>query len=87
MADGLLVVAVLYLWLRARGDWISRAGWATFALIVSLAWLMPWYAIWLTPLAALGGSTRLRRATLALTVYLVLVLCPQHRDLPQPAWA
>jgi hypothetical protein len=76
VADGLLVVAVLYLLLRARGDWISRAGWATFALILSLAWLMPWYLIWLAPLAALASSTRLRRATLALTVYLVLCFVP-----------
>jgi hypothetical protein len=47
-----------------------------FALILSLAWLMPWYAIWLTPLAALGASDRLRKASLALTVYLVLCFVP-----------
>ena len=76
LADALLIVVVLYLLFRARGDWISRAGWATFALIISLAWLMPWYLIWLAPLAALGGSVRLRRATLALTVYLVLCFVP-----------
>lgn len=84
LADGLLVVVVLYLLyqlLRGRGDWISRAGWATFALILSLAWLMPWYAIWLAPLAALGGSVRLRRATLALTVYLVLCFVPSTQIL------
>jgi hypothetical protein len=76
MADVLLVLAVLYLLFLAKGDWISRAGWATFALILSLAWLMPWYAIWVAPLAALGASVRLRRATLALTVYLVLCFVP-----------
>lgn len=79
LADGLLVVVVLYLLLRlfqGRGHWITLAGWATLALILSLAWLMPWYAIWLTPLAALGGSVRLRRATLALTVYMVLCFVP-----------
>jgi hypothetical protein len=73
------VVVVLYLLLRlfqGRGHWITLAGWATLALILSLAWLMPWYAIWLTPLAALGGSVRLRRATLALTVYMVLCFVP-----------
>jgi hypothetical protein len=71
---GLLIVVVLLL--RRRGDWISRAGWATLALIASLAWLMPWYVIWLAPLAALGTSPRLRRATLALTVFLVLTFIP-----------
>jgi len=70
-----LVGTVLYL-LRRRGDWITGAGWATLALIASLAWLMPWYVIWLAPLAALGTSIRLRRATLALTVFLVLTFIP-----------
>lgn len=84
LGEGLLVVAVLFLLyqlFRGRGDWISRAGWATFALILSLAWLMPWYAIWLTPFAALGGSSRLRKATLALTVYLVLCFVPSTQIL------
>ncbi len=70
-----VVVAVVLL-LRASGDWVSRAGWATLALIASLAWLMPWYIIWLAPLAALGSSVRLRRATLALTVFLVVTFSP-----------
>jgi hypothetical protein len=69
-------MAAIVILLRQRGDWISRAGWATLALIVSLAWLMPWYVIWLAPLAALGSSQRLRRATLALTVFLVLTFLP-----------
>jgi len=70
-----VVVAVILL-LRRRGDWITRAGWATLALIASLAWLMPWYVIWLAPLAALGTSPRLRRAALALTVFVVLTFLP-----------
>ena len=73
--DGVVIVAIVIL-LRRRGDWISRAGWATLALIVSLAWLMPWYIIWLAPLAALGTSVRLRRAMLALTVFLVVTFVP-----------
>jgi hypothetical protein len=75
LADVALVVAVVLL-LRHDGDWITRAGWATFALIASLAWVMPWYVIWLLPLAALGTSERLRRVALALTVFLVLVFLP-----------
>jgi alpha-1,6-mannosyltransferase len=75
VADVGLAVAVVVL-LRRRGDWVSRAGWATLALLASLAWLMPWYVIWLAPLAALGSSARLRRATLALTVFLVLTFMP-----------
>jgi hypothetical protein len=37
---------------------------------------VPWYVIWVLPLAALGGSVRLRRATLVLTVYLALAFIP-----------
>ncbi len=62
--------------LRREGDWLSRAGWATFALIASLGWVMPWYVIWVLPLAALGSSQQLRRAALGLTVFLVLVFLP-----------
>ena len=46
------------------------------ALLASLAWLMPWYVIWLLPLAALGTSLRLRRAAIAFTVFLVLTFIP-----------
>ena len=32
------------------------AGWATLGVLLTSAWLVPWYAIWLLPLAALGGG-------------------------------
>jgi hypothetical protein len=70
-----VVVAVILL-LRRRGDWIANAGWATLALLASLAWLMPWYVIWLAPLAALSTSPRLRKATLLMTVFLVVTFVP-----------
>ena len=46
------------------------------ALIATLSWLMPWYVIWVLPLAALGTSVRLRRVSLALTLFLVSRSCP-----------
>jgi hypothetical protein len=70
------VVVTIALLLRSRGDWISRAGWATVALIASLSWLMPWYVIWVLPLAVLGTSLRLRRVALGLTVYLMVTFIP-----------
>ena len=70
------LVVVVVLLVRRRGDWISHAGWATVALIASLAWVMPWYVIWVLPLAALGSSIWLRRAALVMTVFLVLVFLP-----------
>lgn len=52
-------------------DWIAAAGWATFALLVTTAWLLPWYVAWLLPLAAIADDRRLRTAALALTAYVV----------------
>ncbi len=75
LADVAVVLSVAWLVVRHR-DWVSGAGWATLALIASLAWLVPWYVVWLLPLAALGASPRLRRATLALTVFLVVTFIP-----------
>ncbi len=75
LANVALIVVVVLL-VRRRGDWVSNAGWATVALLASLAWVMPWYVIWVLPLAAIGTSVRLRRTALALTVFLVLVFLP-----------
>jgi hypothetical protein len=69
----ILVIAVL---IRRRGDWLTGAGWSTFALVCSLAWLVPWYIVWVLPLAALGASIRLRRAAIVFTVFLVLTFGP-----------
>ncbi len=54
-------------------DWIEAAGWATVALLLALTWLMPWYVVWLLPLAALSAGPRLRYAAAALTVFVVAV--------------
>jgi alpha-1,6-mannosyltransferase len=70
------VVLAVALLVRQRRDWLAGAGWATFALIVSLAWLVPWYLVWLLPLAALSTNVRLRQAALALTVFLVITFMP-----------
>jgi hypothetical protein len=80
LADVALVVVIVLL-VRRRGDWLSHAGWATVALLASLAWVMPWYVIWVLPLAALGTSVRLRRTALALTVFLVLTFLPSSGKL------
>jgi hypothetical protein len=70
-----VVLVVAYQFYRNR-DWIGGAGWSTVALIASLSWLMPWYVVWLLPLAALATSLRLRRVAAALTVYLMFVFLP-----------
>jgi alpha-1,6-mannosyltransferase len=80
-------VLVLALTLRhtARGaDWRAMAGWATLALLAGTAWLLPWYAIWALPLAALADSRRLRAATLVLCAYAILIHLPLADPLLSP---
>ena len=65
------------LWRTWRGaDWIASAGWATFTLLATTAWLLPWYVVWLLPLAALGDDRRLRIAALVATAYLIWARTP-----------
>ncbi len=71
----LIVVVVGYQLLRRR-DWLSGAGWTTLALLASLGWLMPWYVIWLLPLAAIAADRTLRRTALAASVFLTIAFLP-----------
>ncbi|HWF55812.1 MAG TPA: glycosyltransferase 87 family protein [Solirubrobacteraceae bacterium] len=75
LAVVLLIPVVVY-FLRRRGDWITGVGWSTIALICSLSWVMPWYVVWVLPLAALGKSVMLRRAAIVMTVFLLLTFLP-----------
>ena len=61
---------------RTGAGWIAPAGWATLALLVASAWLVPWYAIWLMPLAALGGDRRLLGASIAFCAYMMVIAMP-----------
>jgi alpha-1,6-mannosyltransferase len=67
------VVLAWLLWRVWRGklDWIAGAGWASLALLVTAASLLPWYVAWLMPLAALGRDRRLWKASLVLTGVMV----------------
>ncbi|HEX4466370.1 MAG TPA: glycosyltransferase family 87 protein [Solirubrobacteraceae bacterium] len=69
------VLIVLYaLWRVARGaDWVTAAGWSTLALLLCTAWLLPWYAIWVLPLAAVSDDRRLRGAALLMSAYAVAI--------------
>jgi hypothetical protein len=72
-----LVVFLYALWRTARGaDWRVAAGWSTLALLLSTAWLLPWYAVWPLPLAAVCGDRRLRAATLLVCAYAILIHLP-----------
>jgi hypothetical protein len=78
----LLAAALVYLlgkaW-RERRDpqsWVAAAGWATLAVLVATAWLVPWYAIWLLPFAAIARSRTLMPATIALCAYMLVIAVP-----------
>jgi alpha-1,6-mannosyltransferase len=80
-----VVVLAIALWRTARGaDWRTAAGWATLALLASTAWLLPWYAIWALPLAAVSDDRRLRAATLAFCAYAILIHLPLADPLLSP---
>lgn len=82
---GFVLAFAAALWRTARGgDWRVGAGWATLALLVSTAWLLPWYAIWALPLAAVCRDRRLRAATLLFCAYAVLIHLPLAQGLLQP---
>lgn len=71
-----IVVAVVLYQVLKRREWLSGAGWATVALLASLGWLMPWYIIWLLPLAAIAADARLRVVALGATLLVTLSFMP-----------
>jgi hypothetical protein len=76
--SGVLILVVLGCCVLAwrRKDAITASGWVTVALLLTLGWVLPWYVLWLLPLAALSGSRRLRTTALVLGVYLIIAWAP-----------
>ena len=73
----LLASVVGCCWLAfKRRETITAAGWASVALLVTLSWVLPWYVLWVLPMAALSRSVRLRRVSLVLGVYLIIAWAP-----------
>lgn len=81
LAAGLAIALVVLLrraW-RGRDDpraWVLAAGWATLFVLLATAWLVPWYAIWLLPLAAVARCRRLMVATVLLCAYMLVIAVP-----------
>jgi hypothetical protein len=72
LAAGILfaaAIAYLLAWTWRGGDWVRAAAWAALALLLATAWLLPWYLIWLLPLAAISRDRPLQLLALALTAY------------------
>ncbi len=78
LLSGVLLVAVVACSVLAwrRRDSLTAAGWASVALLVTLSWVLPWYVLWVLPLAALSRSRRLRTTVLLLGVYFILAWAP-----------
>jgi Glycosyltransferase family 87 len=74
VAAGLFAAAfaLAFIWL-AREAWRGRARLALAAglLLVCTPWLVPWYAIWAVPLAAIEEDRTARVLALALSAYLL----------------
>ena len=72
-----LTFVVAYVWLL-REAW---RGWARLALTAGIllactSWLVPWYAVWAVPLAAVEEDRTARVLALALSAYLIRVAVP-----------
>ena len=74
----LLGASVLLCCLQAfrRRSAITASGWANVVLLVTLSWVLPWYVLWVLPLAALSSSRRLRGAALLVGAYLIIAWAP-----------
>jgi alpha-1,6-mannosyltransferase len=67
-----VAVAALLVHTAVRRTWVSGAGWATLALLVSSNYMLAWYTIWILPFAATGRSRRLVGAALGLGTFVVV---------------
>jgi alpha-1,6-mannosyltransferase len=73
----LIPAVVLLLWRTYRGgDWLENAGWATFAILVTTTWFLPWYLVWFLPIAALAVRPYQRYAALTLTALAIGLQLP-----------
>jgi hypothetical protein len=78
LLSGVLVACVAACSVLAwrRRESLTAAGWASVALLVTLSWVLPWYVLWILPLAALSSSRRLRTTALLLGVYFIIAWAP-----------
>jgi alpha-1,6-mannosyltransferase len=76
----LTLFAALFTYLLIRtwrsGDWLRNAAWASLALLLATAWLLPWYLILALPLVALSRDRPLQLLTLALTAFQLFARVP-----------
>ncbi len=78
LLSAVLLIAVAMCCVQAwrRHGPITAAGWSSVALLLTLSWVLPWYVLWVLPMAALSSSRRLRIAALTVGVYLIVAWAP-----------
>jgi hypothetical protein len=76
-----IVVLACTVWAWRIRDWMMPCAVASFALLVTLSWVLPWYLLWLLPFAALARDRRIRIAALVLGVYMFLAWMPSATTL------
>jgi alpha-1,6-mannosyltransferase len=60
-------IALLWQTWQGRIDWINAGAWIALALLITASSLLPWYVVWLLPLAALATDRRLWRLAIIAT--------------------
>jgi hypothetical protein len=87
VAGAVLAIALaLLLWRTWRGaPWLEAAAWATLAVLLTTSWLLPWYVVWLMPLAALARGRALRIAAVAMSAFVVSTHMALVADVPTSA--
>jgi hypothetical protein len=66
----------LAVWTWRRRDWAAGAAWSSVLLLLALGWVVPWYALWVLPFAAITHRGAPRAAAIAVSVYLLLAWVP-----------
>ena len=68
----------------SRGGWLRLAGAGTLLLLIAtLGWMLPWYVVWVLPLAPLARRRWVRVGAIALTAVVVAIqihLYDSHAD-------
>lgn len=59
-------VLLLRVW-QGRMDWIDAGAWTALGLLATASSLLPWYVVWLIPLAALATDRRLWRLAIGIS--------------------
>jgi hypothetical protein len=75
---GAVLLTIVMLWRVARGrtEWTAGATVSTFAFLLAVVSLVPWYLAWLAPVAPWAPPRPTRLALAALTTFMAVTRLP-----------